>query len=243
MVEDRDSFLIKAKNFFILNWWTLWIVIVFSMVFTVYLNMQTRADIKETIKMLDKNSKGVVMLTYAGTPIYGEKTIIDIQDENFQKSLKSMLQKYLITDASRVTNDYRLFPAVIEDVFNTNEELNDFAEYYLKPKEDANAFNYMKEHLKVILALLKEDNLPETIVILKSNIDKYEIKNNTFNATIFVDVKLDYYLSEKKEWERKRGAVKIEASGKFDSAYGDAFNPLGIKINTFSVTYPKKRDK
>ncbi len=156
MVEDRDSFLIKAKNFFILNWWTLWIVVVFSMVFTVYLNMQTRADMKETIKMLDKNSKGVVMLTYAGTPIYGEKTIIDIQDENFQKSLKSMLQKYLITDASRVTNDYRLFPAVIEDIFNTNEELNDFTEYYLKPKEDANAFNYMKEHLKVLMALISK---------------------------------------------------------------------------------------
>lgn len=243
MIIDNENFITKAKNFFILNWWTLWLVIVGSMVLTVYLNVQTRIDMNNTMNMLEKNSKGVVMLTYSGVPIYGEKTIIDIQDENFQKSLKSMLQKYLIIDASRLTNDYRDIPATMEDVFNSNEELKDFAEYYLKAKTDVNAFNYMKEHLRVLLALLKEDNLPETITLLKSKIDKYEIKNNEFSVIIYADVKLEYYVSEKKEWERKRGAIKIEASGSFDSSTGDAFNPLGIKINTFKVTYPKKREK
>lgn len=241
MVVDNDSFLQKAKNFFILNWWTLWIIIVGAMTITVYLNYQTRVEMKEALQMLDKNSKGVVMLTASGMPIYGEKTIIDIQNEDFKKSLKSMLQKYLITDASRLTNDYRDIPATIEDVFNDSEEMTDFNKYYLQSKTDKNAFNFMKDHLKVLLSLLKEDNLPETIVLLQSKIDKYEIKNNTFNITVYADVKLDYYLPEKKEFERKRGGIKIEAAGLFDSSNGNPFNPLGIKINSFKVSYPKKR--
>ncbi len=170
MVQDRDNFYTKAKNFFILNWWLLWILMVSSTVITVYVNMKTRADMKETRDLLHKNSKGVVMLTYAGTPIYGEKTIIDIQDDNFQKSLKSMLQKYLIIDAARLTNDYRNKPTTIEEIFNSNEELRDFSEYYLQVKDNPNSFNFMKEHLKVLLGLLQGDNLPETIIILKSKI-------------------------------------------------------------------------
>lgn len=243
MIQDNDTFFQKAKNFFILNWWLLWIAIMGSMAIIVYLTINTRIDMKKTMEIVEKNSKGVVMLTYAGTPIYAEKTIIDIQDENFQKTLRAILQKYLILDTSRLTNDYRDIPATLEDIYNKNEDLRDFNEYYLKAKEDKKSFNYMKEHIKVLLSLLKEDNLPESIVLLKSKTDKYEIKNNTFSITVFADVRLEYYLPELKDWERKRGAVKIEAAGYFDSSKGNSFNPLGIKIDTFKVTYPKKREK
>lgn len=241
MIVDNDSFLQKAKNFFILNWWLLWIVIGVSSFMSVKLNMDTNAKVEKTMEAVEKNSKGVIMLTYSGVPIYGDKTIIDIQNEHFKKSLKAMLQKYLIVDAARITNDYRNTPTTIEEMFNKSEDIMDFNEHFLQAKTDKNAFNQMKDHLNVLLSLLKEGNLPETIVLLSSKIDKYEIKNNTFNITVYADVKVEYYLPEIRDWERKRTGLKIEATGKFDSALGNPFNPLGIKIDAFQVTYPKKR--
>lgn len=243
MIEERESFYVKAKNFFILNWWTLWIVVVGASTISVYLNTKTNNRIDVVADLLEKNSKGVVMLTYAGTPVYAEKEIINIQDEEFKKSLRAILQKYLIIDASRLTNDYADIPASVEDIYNKNEDLSDFNTYYLKAKEDKQAFNYMKEHLRTLLSLLKEANLPENIVLLKSRMDSYEIVNNSFTTVIYADVLLDYFLPEFNQWKRSKGGIRIDATGIFDSTKGDALNPLGIKINTFKVTYPKKREK
>ena len=242
MVQDRETFWIKAKNFFVLNWWLLWILLVASTAHTFYSNAKTTVLAERALEAVEKNSKSVVMLSYAGTPIHTEKTTVDIESELFQKTLKAILQKYLITDATRITKDYTRIPATIEDTFNMNEELKDFNQYFLQTKNDANAFNFMKNHLKVILGLLKEDNLPETIVLLESKIEKYEIKDNTFKVLITANIKVDYFLVESNAWNRKNGAIKIEATGKFDPSTGNAFNPLGIKIDYFKVMYPKKRE-
>lgn len=243
MVKDRNSFYEKAKNFFILNWWLLWVTVVGAMGITIYLNIKSSNDIEKTLTLLEKNSKGVVMLTYAGTPVYAEKSIIDIQDENFKKTIRAILQKYLIIDSSRLTNDFTNIPTTLEETYEKQEDLKDFNLYYLKSKEDKQAFNFMKEHLKTLLSLLKEDNLPEIITILNSRMDKYEVVNNTFTCTVYVDVLLQYFLTESNQWKRSKGGIKIEAKGYFDASKGDAFNPLGIKIDYFKVAYPKKREK
>jgi len=243
MIVDRESFTEKAKIFLITNWWLLWLFIAVSSTINVFIYFDMNKKFERVLAIVEKNSKGVSMLTYAGTPVYNEKQIIDIQDENFKKAVRSILQRYLIIDSSRLTKNFTDIPSSMEDIYNKNEDISDFNVHYLKAKEDKQAFNFMKEHLKVLLSLLKSDNLPETITLLKSRTDKYEVIDNKFNIVVFADVKLDYFLTESNSWERKLGALKIEASGLFDSTNGDAFNPLGIKINTFKVTYPKKREK
>lgn len=243
MVKDRESFYTKAKNFFILNWWMLWIVLVISIIINVKLSSDARHDAKVTRDYVEKAVKGVVMLTASGMPIYGEKTIIDIQNEDFKKMVRATLQKYLITDASRLTNAWRNIPSGIEDLFNKNEELKDFSNYYLDAKNNPQSFLFMKEHLRILYGLIRDDNLPENITLLKSRTDKYEIKENTFNITIFADVQIEFYLTETKTWERKVGTIQIEASGSFDASNGNAFNPLGLKITRFSTKYPKKRGR
>lgn len=164
-----------------------------------------------------------------------------IEENILKNTLRMGLLKYLITDALKVTNDYQYIPKTIDDIYKINKDFRDFSEFFLNVKEDANAFNLIKKHLKVILGLIKKDKLPENIIIMDSKIEKYEIKNNVFKILITANVKIDYYLYESNTWNKKNGLINIEATGKVDALPKNEINPLGIKINNFKTTFLEKR--
>lgn len=163
-----------------------------------------------------------------------------IEENILKNTLRLNLLKYLITDAGKLTNEYQNIPNTIEDIYKFNKDFRDFAEFFLNVKEDKKTFNIAKEHLKVLVGLIKGNKLPENIIILDSKIEKYEIKNDVFKISITANAKSDYYLYESNTWNRKDGQITIEATGKVNTLPKNEINPLGIKINNFKTTFLKK---
>ncbi|WP_152632628.1 hypothetical protein [Aliarcobacter butzleri] len=161
--------------------------------------------------------------------------------DNKEEYLKELLTIHLITDAIQLTNEYRDVPTYTEDIYNRSEHIKTFSENFMNVKTDKKAFNHLKEYLNSLLSLVKDNNLPEMIVVLNSKVNKYTIENDTFNIEILSDVKVDYYIPETKEWKNKTTTLKIEATGKFEKSLTKQINPLGVEINTFKVLYPTKR--
>ena len=166
-----------------------------------------------------------------------------IEENLLKNTLKMNLQKYLIIDALRVTNAYKDIPKTVDDIYKINKDSRDFSEFFLNIKEDANALILMKNHLEVILGFIKENKLPEYIILNDSKIEKYEKKGNIFKISILVNVSADSFLIKTREWNKKENNIKIEATGEVNNLPSNQINPLGIKINSFKVTYLKKEEK
>lgn len=161
--------------------------------------------------------------------------------DNKEEYLKKLLTIHLITDAVQLTNEYRDVPINIEDIYNRSEHIKTFSENFMNVKTDKKAFNHLKEYLNSLLSLVKDNNLPEMIIVLNSKVNKYTIENDTFSIEILSDAKVDYYIPETKEWKNKTTTLKIEATGKFYKSLIKEINPLGVEIKTFKVLHPTKR--
>ena len=242
-IKNKISLVEKIKNFFMLNWWLVWLSNIAIVVFVFLATSAMEAQIKDLLK---KEVSGVVFLGQNGQVMLGEKTRIDASaNTSFQSAIKNNLMNYLIIDAQKLTNNYRIKINNADELFDSYAPFNEFGKNFMALNNDKypNAFGYFKTLLTGAVQAIKEDTLPDQIVPYNSSVINYEWndKEQTFEITVNAMVNTFVYNAVLNNYEKKEGTIQIRAKGFFDLTHNSPINPLGIKYYELGVTNASKK--
>ena len=245
-IKSKTTFVEKIKNFFMLNWWLVWLsnaaIVVFVFLSTSIMKMQNE-EIKDLLK---KEVAGVVFLGQNGQVMLGEKTRIDASSStSFQSAIKNNLINYLVIDAQKITNNYRIKISNADELFDSYTPFNEFGRNFmaLNNEKYPKAFGFFKTLLTGAVQAINEDTLPDQIVPYDSSVINYEWndKEQTFEITVNAMVNTFVYNAVLNNYDRKEGTIQIRAKGYFDLAHNSPINPLGIKYFEIGVTNASKK--
>ena len=245
-IKSKTTFVEKIKNFFMLNWWLVWLsnaaIVVFVFLSTSIMNPQNE-EIKDLLK---KEVAGVVFLGQNGQVMLGEKTRIDASSStSFQSAIKNNLINYLVIDAQKITNNYRIKISNADELFDSYTPFNEFGRNFmaLNNEKYPKAFGFFKTLLTGAVQAINEDTLPDQIVPYDSSVINYEWndKEQTFEITVNAMVNTFVYNAVLNNYDRKEGTIQIRAKGYFDLTHNSPINPLGIKYFEIGVTNASKK--
>lgn len=245
-IKSKTTFVEKIKNFFMLNWWLVWLSNAAIVVF-VFLSMTIMKTQNEEIKdLLKKEVAGVVFLGQNGQVMLGEKTRIDASSNtSFQSAIKNNLINYLVIDAQKITNNYRIKISNADELFDSYTPFNEFGKNFmaLNNEKYPKAFGFFKTLLTGAVQAINEDTLPDQIVPYDSSVINYEWndKEQTFEITVNAMVNTFVYNAVLNNYDRKEGTIQIRAKGYFDLTHNSPINPLGIKYFEIGVTNASKK--
>ncbi|WP_122872066.1 hypothetical protein [Campylobacter showae] len=245
-IKSKTTFVEKIKNFFMLNWWLVWLSNAAIVVF-VFLSMTIMKTQNEEIKdLLKKEVAGVVFLGQNGQVMLGEKTRIDASSNtSFQSAIKNNLINYLVIDAQKITNNYRIKISNADELFDSYTPFNEFGKNFmaLNSEKYPKAFGFFKTLLTGAVQAINEDTLPDQIVPYDSSVINYEWndKEQTFEITVNAMVNTFVYNAVLNNYDRKEGTIQIRAKGYFDLTHNSPINPLGIKYFEIGVTNASKK--
>ena len=152
---------------------------------------------------------------------------------------------YLIIDAQKLTNNYRIKINNADELFDSYAPFNEFGKNFMALNNDKypNAFGYFKTLLTGAVQAIKEDTLPDQIVPYNSSVINYEWndKEQTFEITVNAMVNTFVYNAVLNNYEKKEGTIQIRAKGFFDLTHNSPINPLGIKYYELGVTNASKK--
>lgn len=245
-IKNKTSLVEKIKNFFMLNWWLVWLSNMAIVVFVFWATSAMKAQNEEIKDLLKKEVSGVVFLGQNGQVMLGEKTRIDASaNTSFQSAIKNNLMNYLIIDAQKLTNNYRIKINNADELFDSYAPFNEFGKNFMALNNDKypNAFGYFKTLLTGAVQAIKEDTLPDQIVPYNSSVINYEWndKEQTFEITVNAMVNTFVYNAVLNNYEKKEGTIQIRAKGFFDLTHNSPINPLGIKYYELGVTNASKK--
>lgn len=245
-IKSKTTFVEKIKNFFMLNWWLVWLsnaaIVVFVFISTSIMKTQNE-DIKNLLK---KEVAGVVFLGQNGQVMLGEKTRIDASSStSFQSAIKNNLINYLVIDAQKITNNYRIKISNADELFDSYTPFNEFGKNFiaLNNEKYPKAFGFFKTLLTGAVQAINEDTLPDQIVPYDSSVINYEWndKEQTFEITVNAMVNTFVYNAVLNNYDKKEGTIQIRAKGYFDLTNNSPINPLGIKYFEIGVTNASKK--
>ena len=245
-IKSKTTFVEKIKNFFMLNWWLVWLSNAAIVVF-VFLSMTIMKTQNEEIKdLLKKEVAGVVFLGQNGQVMLGEKTRIDASSNtSFQSAIKNNLINYLVIDAQKITNNYRIKISNADELFDSYTPFNEFGKNFmaLNSEKYPKAFGFFKTLLTGAVQAINEDTLPDQIVPYDSSVINYEWndKEQTFEITVNAMVNTFVYNAVLNNYDKKEGTIQIRAKGYFDLTHNSPINPLGIKYFEIGVTNASKK--
>lgn len=245
-IKSKTTFVEKIKNFFMLNWWLVWLSNAAIVVF-VFLSTSIMKTQNEEIKdLLKKEVAGVVFLGQNGQVMLGEKTRIDASSStSFQSAIKNNLINYLVIDAQKITNNYRIKISNADELFDSYTPFNEFGRNFmaLNNEKYPKAFGFFKTLLTGAVQAINEDTLPDQIVPYDSSVINYEWndKEQTFEITVNAMVNTFVYNAVLNNYDRKEGTIQIRAKGYFDLTHNSPINPLGIKYFEIGVTNASKK--
>jgi len=231
----QNSFI---KDFLKKNWWLLWILLsiaIFLMI-SVYFRINSLID---NIEKENKNAnKMVVLLSPTGTVIPARQVILSEYDKRYQKAIEKILNQNMILDGAKVTFGFQKIPT-LRELVRGYPNLLVFYKYYLTP----NARIQYQNILRKIIGLINQQNYPDYISIINSNIQSYSIRDNHFKITINTDVSMSYTDIQTNLHKNITNTIIIYAEGYFDDKARNFDNPLGIKFTKISITLPKIRNE
>ena len=245
-IKSKTTFVEKIKNFFMLNWWLVWLSNAAIVVF-VFLSTSIMKTQNEEIKdLLKKEVAGVVFLGQNGQVMLGEKTRIDASSStSFQSAIKNNLINYLVIDAQKITNNYRIKISNADELFDSYTPFNEFGRNFvaLNNEKYPKAFGFFKTLLTGAVQAINEDTLPDQIVPYDSSVINYEWndKEQTFEITVNAMVNTFVYNAVLNNYDKKEGTIQIRAKGYFDLTHNSPINPLGIKYFEIGVTNASKK--
>jgi hypothetical protein len=245
-IKSKTTFVEKIKNFFMLNWWLVWLSNAAIVVF-VFLSTSIMKTQNEEIKdLLKKEVAGVVFLGQNGQVMLGEKTRIDASSStSFQSAIKNNLINYLVIDAQKITNNYRIKISNADELFDSYTPFNEFGRNFmaLNNEKYPKAFGFFKTLLTGAVQAINEDTLPDQIVPYDSSVINYEWndKEQTFEITVNAMVNTFVYNAVLNNYDKKEGTIQIRAKGYFDLTRNSPINPLGIKYFEIGVTNASKK--
>ena len=245
-IKSKTTFVEKIKNFFMLNWWLVWLSNAAIVVF-VFLSTSIMKTQNEEIKdLLKKEVAGVVFLGQNGQVMLGEKTRIDASSStSFQSAIKNNLINYLVIDAQKITNNYRIKISNADELFDSYTPFNEFGRNFmaLNNEKYPKAFGFFKTLLTGAVQAINEDTLPDQIVPYDSSVINYEWndKEQTFEITVNAMVNTFVYNAVLNNYDKKEGTIQIRAKGYFDLTRNSPINPLGIKYFVIGVTNASKK--
>ena len=245
-IKSKTTSVEKIKNFFMLNWWLVWLSNAAIVVF-VFLSTSIMKTQNEEIKdLLKKEVAGVVFLGQNGQVMLGEKTRIDASSStSFQSAIKNNLINYLVIDAQKITNNYRIKISNADELFDSYTPFNEFGRNFmaLNNEKYPKAFGFFKTLLTGAVQAINEDTLPDQIVPYDSSVINYEWndKEQTFEITVNAMVNTFVYNAVLNNYDKKEGTIQIRAKGYFDLTHNSPINPLGIKYFEIGVTNASKK--
>ena len=234
-IKSKTTFVEKIKNFFMLNWWLVWLSNAAIVVF-VFLSTSIMKTQNEEIKdLLKKEVAGVVFLGQNGQVMLGEKTRIDASSStSFESAIKNNLINYLVRDAQNA-----------DELFDSYTPFNEFGRNFmaLNNEKYPKAFGFFKTLLTGAVQAINEDTLPDQIVPYDSSVINYEWndKEQTFEITVNAMVNTFVYNAVLNNYDKKEGTIQIRAKGYFDLTHNSPINPLGIKYFEIGVTNASKK--
>jgi len=226
------------KDFLKKNWWLLWILlsIAIFLMFSIYFRINTLID---SIEKENKNAdKMVVLLSPNGTVIPARQVILSEYDKRYQKAIQKILNQNMILDGAKVTFGFQKIPT-LRELVRGYPNLFIFYKYYLTP----NARIQYQNILRKIIGLINQENYPDYISIINSNIQSYLIRDNHFKITINTTVSMSYTDIQTNLHKNMINTIIIYAEGYFDDKARNFDDPLGIKFNKISITLPKIRNE
>ncbi len=243
-LEDSSGFYEKAKQFFKLNWWLLWIGYVFILIFIVITAIQMQSDNERIKNLLEREVRGVVFVGQNGQVMFSEKTLIDAGSDSRLKSvIKNNLVNNLILDASKISNNYKIKINNPDDIYSNYKKVRNFYQNFIpfKNPKYPKAVNYFRTMLNGYVQSINKRNLPEQIVPEDSLIATYNWNDESQTFFIVVNVKASVFVYNiaKNAFDNKEATIQIRAKGYFDIMESTTENPLGIKYFEVGITNAK----
>ncbi len=245
-IKNKTTLVETIKNFFMLNWWLVWLSNIAIVVFVFLSTSAMKAQNEEVKELLKKEVAGVVFLGQNGQVMLGEKTKIDASSStSFQSAIKNNLISYLVIDAQKITNNYRIKVSDADSLFETYAPFNEFGNNFMAINNEKypQAFGYFKTLLTGAVKAINEDTLPDQIVPYDSSVINYEWndKEQTFEIVANAMVNTFVYNAVMNNYNRREGTIQIRAKGYFDLSHNSSINPLGIKYYEIGVTNASKK--
>ena len=253
---DKIGTLERAKSFFKLNSYLVWICFVILCLFTIISVASLKSNIAETnaqtIKiyedmrdMIKKEISGVVILTQNGSVVNANKSYVDASSQSaYNYAIKNILITHLVFSNNELTKNFENRIETTGDVLKY-QRLMEFQEnFFTKGKSgavDNKDWNYI---LGQLAQISQSHQIADSVSILDSTIDKYswDTENQSFEISINVSTKLLFWNDAKGQFDTAQGSYVINASGKIDVANNTVLNPLGITFRTLSLSVPIKKD-
>jgi len=225
------------KEFLKRNWFILWIVLALSIIVNILIYINFSSTTSQLIEEYKKNNKLVVMLSPTGDVIPATKVSIFKYKKGLENAIVKLIINNLVLDGETITQGFQVQPNNIKQIVFNNPDLLNFYKYYLTD----NAKNLLVKYLRNILSIYNNDNLPEFIKIKNITINSFLVNKNGFEVKFQADLVMNSYFKEQNKYITQQATIYGSANGFIDYQSRSIHNPLGIKINSFSITIPKKR--
>jgi hypothetical protein len=238
-ITDRNSYHLFAKFNAIAGF-----VLIALMIYTVYSStndMNSKLD--KIYKYSRDNVYSTILMTPNGVPLNVKKIPISPDSEPFKEGIKKFM-KDIIVDGIEITEGYDKKVEKAKDIFDNTKRLQDFFNKYINRSDREKlktGFSSFTSFLNFLFILSSNDNLPENIRILSSDVSNYIVDDNKYDIEISYRVFFESFIVEKNKTEQKIGFIKIKMSGEYDLEESTIENPYGNKINKMQIEYVHKR--
>jgi len=240
--ENKKSFFSAFREFTSINSWMMWIAIAFMNYYLFTTMSYLKSDFSEALDVLKKESNGIVLLDKLGRPSVTKKVSMSINSLEFRQVILNNVQQYFISDWTSLSDGLQKKISTVEDLEKFNPKYKEFKENYIK-KDDKKSQRQFLSFEKYIVYLINNDNLPETISVVKSSVTSYQTDGDVFSIKIVFNLISNAYNTEIGKYESRRGNISLEFSGLFDSVHGSIANPLGLIYTDLKPSILTKRDE
>lgn len=239
-LKNKKTFFTMFKEFPMINWWLTWVLIFLHSGYDVYNDEYMKTEFQAALKIMKKESEGIVTLDALGRTGMIKKSQISIASKEFQQVVIKNVQENFITDAITLTDNFNNSILNVEELEKFNPKITtEFESIYIKA-DDVEAKRVHKSFEKYLVYLLTNDKMPEMISITDAKMTSYTVEGNKFNAKITFTLYANIFNATKGDYEIRRGSIISEFEGVFESSLGDINNPLGLFYTSMNPSVLKK---
>ena len=228
-IKDKKSSFRKAKELALLNWWLVWVAIIATSAYNYYTNEFLKDSFVKALRIMQKESNGIVMLDQLGRPLMVKKVPIDISSEPFQKVILNISGRYFINDVVSLTNNYSNTIPNVGSLEKYNSKFMDFRKIFIDKNDDNMNKKYVSFE-KYIVYLINNDKLPEIVSTTNAKVTDYKVDGSSFKIKISYQLVASVYDTDSGTYKMKRGNIPLELEGVFDTSKGSIDNPLGLSF-------------
>ena len=228
---DASSYL---KDFLKKNWFILWGVLLLSAIINIFIYMNFKDATSKLNKAINKEQKMVIMLSPSGNIIPVKKTYLSYYSKPYQNVLSKILINGLIIDGEKATFGGQQLPSAKQLVYG-NQDIKIFFKYYLTHNAK---IEYVK-YLRTILALINQQNYPDTISVINYSVKSYQVRNHEFSISISANVVATFINPVTYKITKEQATINISAQGYFDPSKSNEYNPFGIIFKHIQATILK----